>query len=206
MKNIYLAVKRIMDIVISFTCLIALLPVFVILAILIKIDDRGPVFYKHGRVGLNHTTFDMYKFRSMTTKYKTFDEFYATLTKEQKEEWDTTFKLEDDPRITKMGRILRKTSLDELPQLINILKGDMTIVGPRPIIERELEFYGKLTNKLLSVKPGLTGYWASHGRSNVEYPERCALELYYVDHQGFLLDLEIIFKTAVGVIKSEGAK
>jgi lipopolysaccharide/colanic/teichoic acid biosynthesis glycosyltransferase len=204
--NLYNIIKRALDIVLSLCALLILLPILIIIAILIKIDSKGPIIYRHVRVGLNHKSFYIYKFRSMTTEYKNFQEFYQTLSKEQKEEWDNNFKLKNDPRITKMGRILRKTSLDELPQLVNILKGDMSIVGPRPIIEEELEWYGNNVDKLLSVRPGLTGYWASHGRSNVEYPKRCNLELFYVDNKSILLDLSIIYKTIFSVVKSEGAK
>ena len=148
----------------------------------------------------------IYKFRSMTNKYKTFDEFYQTLSDEQKQEWDENFKLENDPRITKIGNFLRKTSLDELPQIINILKGDMSIIGPRPIIDGEIEKYGDQKAKFLSVKPGLTGYWAANGRSDTDYDERISLELYYIDHCSLLLDIKIFFKTILSVLKKEGAK
>ena len=116
---------------------------FLLIAILIKKDDGGDVFYKHKRIGHMNQDIYLYKFRSMTSKYKTFDEFYQTLSIEQKEEWDENFKLENDPRITKIGNFLRKTSLDELPQIINILKGDMSIIGPRPVVDDEIEKYGK---------------------------------------------------------------
>ena len=124
----------------------------------------------------------IYKFRSMTNKYKTFDEFYQTLSDEQKQEWDENFKLENDPRITKIGNFLRKTSLDELPQIINILKGHMSVIGPRPVVNDEIEKYGNQKAKFLSVKPGLTGYWAANGRSATTYEDRIKLELYYIDH------------------------
>ena len=130
----------------------------------------------------------------MTNKYKTFDEFYQTLSDEQKQEWDENFKLENDPRITKIGNFLRKTSLDELPQIINILKGDMSIIGPRPVVNDEIEKYGNQKAKFLSVKPGLTGYWAANGRSATTYEDRIKLELYYIDHCSLLLDIKIFFK------------
>ena len=148
----------------------------------------------------------LYKFRSMTSKYKTFDEFYQTLSIEQKEEWDENFKLENDPRITKIGNFLRKTSLDELPQIINILKGDMSVIGPRPVVNDEIEKYGNQKAKFLSVKPGLTGYWAANGRSATTYEDRIKLELYYIDHCSLLLDIKIFFKTILSVLKKEGAK
>ena len=148
----------------------------------------------------------IYKFRSMTNKYKTFDEFYQTLSDEQKQEWDANFKLENDPRITKIGKFIRKTSLDELPQIINILKGDMSIIGPRPVVNDEIEKYGNQKAKFLSVKPGLTGYWAANGRSATTYEDRIKLELYYIDHCSLLLDIKIFFKTILSVLKKEGAK
>lgn len=181
-------------------------PFFILISTLIKLDDKGPVFYKHKRIGHMNTDLYLYKFRSMTTKYKTFDEFYETLTDKQKEEWNQNYKLEDDPRITTIGKFLRKTSLDELPQIINILKGDMSIIGLRPVIQDEVEKYGEDKTKFLSVKPGLTGYWAANGRSSTTYEERIALELYYIDHCSLWLDFKIFFKTIFSVLMREGAK
>lgn len=175
------------------------------IAIAIKVEDKGPVFYKHMRVGIHGEPLPVYKFRSMTTKYKTFDDFYETLSTEQKEEWNMNFKLENDPRITKVGNLLRKTSLDELPQILNILIGNMSIIGPRPVIEEEVELYGVYKDKFLSVKPGLTGYWAANGRSNTSYDERIQMELYYVDNCCLALDIKLFFKTIITVVKREGA-
>ena len=186
--------------------LIILSPVFLLIAILIKKEDHGNVFYKHKRIGHMNKDIYIYKFRSMTNKYKTFDEFYQTLSDEQKQEWDENFKLENDPRITKIGNFLRKTSLDELPQIINILKGDMSVIGPRPVVNDEIEKYGNQKAKFLSVKPGLTGYWAANGRSATTYEDRIKLELYYIDHCSLLLDIKIFFKTILSVLKKEGAK
>lgn len=205
-KPVYFFVKRVIDIVLSLCGLIILSPVFLLIAILIKKDDGGAVFYKHKRIGHMNQDIYLYKFRSMISKYKTFDEFYQTLSIEQKEEWDENFKLENDPRITKIGNFLRKTSLDELPQIINILKGDMSIIGPRPVVDDEIEKYGKDKAKFLSVKPGLTGYWAANGRSATTYEDRINMELYYVDHCSLLLDIQIFFKTILSVLKKEGAK
>ena len=134
------------------------------------------------------------------------EDLIASFTPEPKKEWKENFKLVDDPRITKIGKFLRKTSLDELPQLINIFKGDMSFVGPRPIIDEELLWYGDQKEKLLTLKPGLTGWWAVNGRSNVPYPERCDLELYYVDHFSLYLDIVIIFRTIGAIIKKDGAR
>ena len=123
-----------------------------------------------------------------------------------RKEWEENYKLDNDPRITKVGNILRKTSLDELPQLLNILNGDMSIVGPRPVIEEELEKYGSNKEKFLSVTPGLTGWWACNGRSCTSYEDRMKLELYYVDNRSIKLDIKIIIKTFISVIKRDGAK
>lgn len=205
-KPIFFFIKRCIDIILSLLGLIILSPVFLLIAILIKKEDHGNVFYKHKRIGHMNKDIYIYKFRSMTNKYKTFDEFYRTLSDEQKQEWDENFKLENDPRITKIGKFIRKTSLDELPQIINILKGDMSIIGPRPVVNDEIEKYGNQKAKFLSVKPGLTGYWAANGRSATTYEDRIKLELYYIDHCSLLLDIKIFFKTILTVLKKEGAK
>ena len=199
-------IKRCIDIILSLLGLIILSPVFLLIAILIKKEDHGNVFYKHKRIGHMNKDIYIYKFRSMTNKYKTFDEFYQTLSDEQKQEWDENFKLENDPRITKIGKFIRKTSLDELPQIINILKGDMSIIGPRPVVNDEIEKYGNQKAKFLSIKPGLTGYWAANGRSATTYEDRIKLELYYIDHCSLLLDIKIFFKTILSVLKKKGAK
>lgn len=205
-KPIFFFIKRCIDIILSLLGLIILSPVFLLIAILIKKEDHGNVFYKHKRIGHMNKDIYIYKFRSMTNKYKTFDEFYQTLSDEQKQEWDENFKLENDPRITKIGKFIRKTSLDELPQIINILKGDMSVIGPRPVVNDEIEKYGNQKAKFLSVKPGLTGYWAANGRSATTYEDRIKLELYYIDHCSLLLDIKIFFKTILSVLKKEGAK
>lgn len=205
-KPIFFFIKRCIDIILSLLGLIILSPVFLLIAILIKKEDHGNVFYKHKRIGHMNKDIYIYKFRSMTNKYKTFDEFYQTLSDEQKQEWDANFKLENDPRITKIGKFIRKTSLDELPQIINILKGDMSIIGPRPVVNDEIEKYGNQKAKFLSIKPGLTGYWAANGRSATTYEDRIKLELYYIDHCSLLLDIKIFFKTILSVLKKEGAK
>lgn len=205
-KPIFFFIKRCIDIILSLLGLIILSPVFLLIAILIKKEDHGNVFYKHKRIGHMNKDIYIYKFRNMTNKYKTFDEFYQTLSDEQKQEWDENFKLENDPRITKIGNFLRKTSLDELPQIINILKGDMSVIGPRPVVNDEIEKYGNQKAKFLSVKPGLTGYWAANGRSATTYEDRIKLELYYIDHCSLLLDIKIFFKTILSVLKKEGAK
>lgn len=195
--------KRIMDIVISLIALIILSPVFLIIAISIKIESRGPVFFVHKRIGKNGKIMKMYKFRTMVPNA---EELIKEFTQQQLKEFKENFKLENDPRITKVGKFLRKTSLDELPQLINILKGELSIIGPRPVIGEELEKYGENKSKFLSVTPGLTGYWAANGRSNTSYEQRMDMELYYIDNMSWKMDVKVFFKTIVSVLKKEGAK
>ena len=199
----YRGIKRILNLLCSFVGVIVLSPFFLVISIFIKGTSKGPVFFVHERVGFNGKKFKLIKFRTMVNNA---EEMIASFSPEQKKEWEENYKLKDDPRITKIGKFLRRTSLDELPQLINILKGDMSIVGPRPVVDEELNWYGDKKDKLLSVKPGLTGWWAVNGRSNVPYPERCDLELYYVDHISFALDAKIILKTLGAIIKKDGAR
>ena len=202
-KPVYDFVKRFADIICSAIAIILLSPFFIIISIAIKATSKGPVIFVHKRVGKNGKKIGIYKFRSMVMNA---EELIEKFTPEQKEEFKKNFKLENDPRITKVGKFLRKTSLDELPQLFNILKGDLSIVGPRPIMEVETKIYGKYKDMLLSVKPGLTGFWAANGRSDTSYKRRRAMEIYYVKNRSLLFDIKIIFKTVISVFKGEGAK
>ena len=203
-KSAYLFIKRAMDIFFSALALIVLSPLFLIVAAAIKIDSRGPIFYAHQRVGHNGSILNLYKFRSM---YKNAGEMFANFTPEQKKEYEEHFKLDNDPRVTKVGGFLRESSLDELPQLLNILLGNLSLVGPRPVVEKELDIkYGIDTERFLSVKPGLTGYWQVNGRSDIAYHERKSLELYYVDNASLGLDIKILFMTVPAVFKKLGAK
>lgn len=195
-------IKRLFDIIVSFLGLLILSPLFLLLTILIKCDSKGPVFFIQKRVGRSGKKFGIFKFRTMRINA---EELIASFTPEQLKEWKENFKLKNDPRITRVGKFLRNTSLDELPQLINIFIGNMSLVGPRPIVEEELEWYGEKKNVLLSVRPGLTGWWATNGRSEVSYPERCDYELYYVYNCSLLLDIKILFKTFSAVFSRKGA-
>lgn len=204
--HIFLTFKRFFDIIVS---LIGIVPL-ILLVIVVKIvymcsGDFKTIFYKHTRIGKNGKKFGLYKFRTMVTNSA---EILENLLKDPKyaKEWKENHKFENDPRITKMGKILRKTSLDEIPQILNILKGEMSIIGPRPLIDEEVEEYGENKEKLLSVRPGLTGWWACNGRSDTTNEERMKLELFYIDHMGIKLDIKIFFKTIIKVIKKEGAK
>jgi lipopolysaccharide/colanic/teichoic acid biosynthesis glycosyltransferase len=198
----YLIAKRVFDIV-SSACLLAVIwPVFAIIALAIKLDSEGPVFYKHKRVGQDGKELYLYKFRSMVTNA---DAMIARFTDAEQKEWRENYKLTHDPRITRVGRFLRKTSLDELPQVFNILEGSLSVVGPRPVIGEELEKYGENKPKFLSAKPGLTGYWQASARSCCSYEQRMNMELYYVERANFLWDLRIIWQTVLPVIQGKGA-
>lgn len=199
----YKYVKRILDIVISCLALIVLAPLFLIIAVLIKLESKGPVFFEHSRIGKNGKEIKILKFRTMVDNA---EELIKKFTPEQMEEFKKNFKLENDPRVTKIGKILRKTSFDELPQLINIIKGELALIGPRPIVSRELEKYENNKRKFLSVTPGLTGYWAANGRSNTTYEQRMVMELYYIDNISWKLDVKIFFRTILSVLKKEGAR
>ena len=201
----YNIIKRFIDIIGSLLGIIILSWLFLILIILVIADDGGNPFYGHQRIGKNGKRIKVLKFRSMR---QDAGDLAKLLTPEQLEQYRTEFKIDNDPRITRIGSILRKTSLDELPQLFNILKGDLSIVGPRPIVEKETEIYGKDIAKLLSVKPGLTGYWQAYARNNATYEtgERQQMEMYYIEHQSLALDLRIIFRTVKSVSKQEGAQ
>ena len=201
-KKPYKVIKRLADVVLSSIALVVLSPVFAVIALVIKIESKGPVFFKHTRIGKNGKIIKIYKFRSMVINA---EELIEKFTPEQMKEYKENYKLTADPRITKVGGFLRKTSLDELPQLINIIKGELSIIGPRPVVQEELEKYGPNAQKFLSVTPGLTGYWAANGRSSTTYEERMEMELYYVDNMSLCLDLKVFFKTFGAVIKKEGA-
>lgn len=199
----YLFTKRAIDFIGALVGLILLSPIMVIVAIAIKLEDpKGNIIFGHMRVGKDGKMFPCLKFRSM---FSNAEEMKKNFTEEQKREYAETFKLKDDPRITKVGKFIRKTSLDELPQLFNILKGDMTIVGPRPIVTDELDFYGEYEDYYKAVKPGLTGLWQVSGRSDTTYDERVALDMEYVTTRNTFKDLYIIFMTVVKVLKREGS-
>lgn len=201
-KVVYNFVKRFFDIILSLIGSVVLSPVLLIVFIVIKLDSKGQAIFGHERIGKNMKTVKVYKFRTM---YSNSKEIFDNFTEEQKQEFYINFKLDNDPRITRIGGFLRKTSLDELPQLFNILKGDMSIVGPRPIVEKEIEKYGNKVEQVFSVLPGLTGYWQANGRSDTTYDERVKMDMYYVKNRSLLLDLKIILKTFISVIKRDGA-
>lgn len=204
-QMLYLAIKRVIDIICGILGLIVLVPITILVKLANLISgDRARIFYRQVRVGQNGKTIKIWKFRSMVPNA---DEVLNELLQEEnyRLEWEKNQKFEKDPRITKVGRILRKTSIDELPQLLNVLKGDMSLVGPRPLVNGELEQHGGL--KLYQrVKPGITGWWGCNGRSNIDYRERLELEYYYVKNCSLYLDLLCIFRTAIAVLKKDGAQ
>jgi len=202
-KILYLKVKRIMDIVFACVGLIVCAPLFLIIALAIYIADGKQVIYKQTRVGKYGRNFTIYKFRTMKINA---DMLHLYFTPEEYENFKKKYKLENDRRVTKIGKFLRKYSLDELPQLINIIKGDMSFVGPRPVLQEETELYGDKRDLLLSVRPGLTGYWQTNGRSNTTYHGRMEMELYYCENFNFMLDLKIMLKTIFQVLSGKGAR
>lgn len=206
-KIAYKFIKRVIDIIGSIIGIVILIPVTAIVYMARKIlkEDDGPLFYEHLRYGKNGKQFRLYKFRSMCMHADQKLKEYLESNEEARKEFEKNQKLKNDPRITKLGNFLRKTSLDELPQMLNILKGEMSFIGPRPVVDGEIEKYGENKDKFLSVKPGLTGYWQVNGRSNTTYEERMEMELYYVDNCSLWLDIKIFFKTFIAVFKKEGA-
>ena len=203
--SFYLLTKRVVDIIGAFIGLLLTFPIFVLISVLYLFgENKGPIFFGQSRIGRDGKIFKMYKFRSMIVNAEAVLKNDKALYKKYLE---NNYKLEpeEDPRITKIGSFLRKTSLDELPQLINVLKGDMSLVGPRPVIQEELKEYNNRLAEFLNVKPGVTGYWQICGRSDVGYPERADLEFYYIEHRGVKLDFTIIIKTVVLVLNRKGA-
>ena len=191
--------KRIGDVIFSLLVLTLGSPVFILIGILVKLSSPGSIFYIQKRVGRNYREFGCIKFRTM---YKNADELLPNLLEKyplMRQEFEKDFKLRHDPRITKLGRFLRRSSLDELPQFFNVLKGEMSVVGPRPIVSNEINKYSVFMEEVISVRPGLTGLWQVSGRNNLSYKKRVELDLVYARNRNFILDLEIILLT-LGVL------
>lgn len=200
---VYLMIKEIFDKIISLVAIIILSPLLLLISMAIKMNDfNGPVIYAQSRMGRGGTSFKIFKFRSMSVNAENILKSNADLYSKY---LSNSFKLlpEDDPRITKIGLFLRKTSLDELPQFFNILIGDMSLVGPRPVVPSELSKYDQ--EKILSVKPGAMGLWQAKGRSKIGYPRRAKIEEYYVDHACLRLDLKILVANIINIFKGNGA-
>lgn len=206
--------KRVFDVALALMALFVLAPLFLIIALVIKLTDPGPVFYRHRRLTVGGGALEILKFRTMRTRFSTGERFGGRTDadvlselgrSDLAQEFAERQKLRDDPRVSGIGSWLRRTSLDELPQLWNILKGDLSAVGPRPIVAAELDKYGQAGNLLLSFKPGLTGLWQVSGRSEVAYEDRVRLDLEYVENWSLLLDLKIVFRTVPAVLTGRGA-
>lgn len=199
-KRLQRTVKQVLDFGCAAALLIVLSPLFLLIAACIKFDGEGPIFYRRRVVG-QEGGFDAFKFRTMRADADAILAADPAL----RARFEQDFKLRDDPRVTRAGAVLRKYSLDELPQLLNVLKGEMSLVGPRMISPAELEKYGDFQKLLMKVKPGLTGYWQVNGRQRVSYEERVKMDVYYIEHWNLYIDLQILWKTPAKVIHGEGA-
>ena len=202
MELIYRFIKRLFDIIISIIGCILLIPISFILKIIFIINkDYKYIFYKQDRVGKNGKVFRIYKYRTMY--YKADNDLEKLLQKNKyKKEWSNNKKIKDDPRVTKIGKVLRKTNIDEIPQVINILKGDMSLIGPRPLVENELKEHNGNKKIYESIKPGLTGWWACQKDKARTYKDRLKLEYYYIENKSIILDIKCIFKTIIFLIKN----
>ena len=200
-RFLYRATKRGVDITVSAALLLLTLPVFAVVALLIKATSRGPVFFRHKRLGRGGREFGCLKFRTMVVDAE------EQLKRDDllRHKFEQDFKIKDDPRITRVGRILRKTSLDELPQLWHVIGGRMSLIGPRPIVRPELGKYSIYGHKLLTVKPGLSGLWQVCGRSDTTYPQRVMMDMHYIDHRSLTLDVRLMLLTIVAVARKSGA-
>lgn len=198
---LYEVIKRIIDIVASFTGLILLSPLILIVSMLIKLESKGEVIFKQKRVGLNGKEFYMYKFRSMVINAEELKEQLES----QNEMSGPMFKIKDDPRITNVGKFIRKTSIDELPQLINVIKGDMSLVGPRPSLPKEVKKFEQWMMERLEVKPGLTCIWQISGRNNIDFEDWMKLDIKYVRERSFKLDIKLILKTVLVLLGDKNA-
>ena len=197
--------KRIFDIVATVCGGIFILPFMLIIAIIIYLDSGGPIIYKQKRVGRDGKEFNFYKFRSMVKNADTILEEYLNTHEDEKKEWQKNFKLKNDPRVTKIGKIIRKTSIDELPQLWNVLIGDMSLVGPRPLLPNEVERYSNYIEDYKLVLPGLTGVWQVSGRSDTTFEERVIMDSWYIHNWSVWIDIVYLLKTVLVVVKSKGA-
>ncbi len=195
----YRLIKSFFDLLFSLLFIITFLPLFLVISFLIKLSSRGPIFFIQKRIGKNNIPFKCIKFRTMHPEAKDILENLLLKDSELKKEFEETHKIKNDPRITTIGKFLRKTSLDELPQFINVLRGEMSIIGPRPIVKDEKKKYGKHLKKVLLIKPGITGLWQVSGRNNLSYKRRVMLDLHYVENYNLLMDLRILLRT-FGVI------
>lgn len=197
--------KRAFDLVVSLVGTVAIMPLLLLLALLVFLDDPGPVIFAHRRIGRRGKSFPCYKFRTMCVDAEEKLKQYLAENPEARAEWEESYKLKDDPRITRIGGFLRRTSLDELPQLINVIKGEMSLVGPRPIVSGEIPKYGECFHDFCLVPPGITGMWQVNGRSDTTYEERVSMDSWYVRNWSVWIDIIYLVKTIMVVIKGKGA-
>ena len=196
----YIILKRFIDFIFSIILIIVLIPLFLIIGLLIKLNSKGSVIYIQRRIGKNNTSFSCYKFRTMKTQSKYILKEILIQNPDFKNEFEKTRKLINDPRITDIGKFLRLTSLDELPQIFNVFKGDMSFIGPRPIVKSEIKKYGKNFKKAFSIKPGISGMWQVSGRNKLSYRKRVKLDVFYAKNINFLLDFKIFMKTLIVIL------
>ena len=199
------AAGRVLDMVVAALALCLLSPVMLIVALMVALERRGPVIFRHTRIGLGGRRFPVLKFRSMRMDADQVLAAHLASEPAAAAEWARDHKLRDDPRITPLGRLLRKTSLDELPQLWNVLLGDMSVVGPRPIVEAEIQRYGRFFDAYCGIRPGITGVWQVSGRNNVTYRRRIAMDALYARRKNVLLDLRLIAATVPAVLMRKGS-
>ena len=191
--------------VVSVMGCILLSPFLLLLALVVGIDNRGRVIFAHRRVGRQGKPFSCYKFQTMVKDADKALVQYLSENADARKEWERSFKLADDPRVTRLGAFLRRTSLDELPQIVNVLKGEMSLVGPRPIVEAEMEMYGENIREYLMVRPGITGMWQTSGRSDTTYEERVQMDTWYVRNWSVWIDMKYLLKTFSAVVQKKGA-
>lgn len=196
----YKTIKRFLDIFFSFLLIIFLIPLFLIIGVIIKINSKGPVLYTQKRIGKNNITFSCYKFRTMHPEANYLLKEILIKNPNFKNEFAETRKIINDPRITKIGKFLRFSSLDELPQIVNVLKGDMSLIGPRPIVKSEIKKYGNDFKKVFSIKPGISGLWQVSGRNKISYNKRVELDIFYSENISFRLDIKIFIKTILVIL------
>lgn len=205
-RKSYAILKRIIDVIGSILGILLLIPLTIGIAIAkIMLRDKGPIIYTHNRIGKDGKIFKMYKYRSMVVGADEILEKYLSENEEAREEYRINKKLKDDPRITKIGKFIRKTSIDEFPQFINVFKGEMSLVGPRPYLEREIEDIGDYYPYIVAAKPGVTGLWQVSGRNGVTFNQRLELDKQYYETRNMKIDLRILIKTVLKVLDKEGA-
>ena len=196
----YKIIKRFLDFIFAFLLIILLIPLFLIIGILIKISSKGSIIYIQKRIGKNNTSFSCYKFRTMHPQSKYLLKKILVKNKDFKNQFSEARKIVNDPRITRFGKFLRFSSLDELPQIFNVLIGDMSFIGPRPIVKSEIKKYGKEFGKVFSIKPGISGLWQVSGRNNLPYDKRVELDINYSENINFLLDIKIFIRTILVIL------